>query len=252
MCHPEQVAFFAAVAERNRRLVRGAAILEVGSYNVNGSIRSLFRGVKEYVGVDMMSGPGVDLVCSGHEVDHADGSYDLTLSGECFEHNPYWRETFANMVRMTRPGGLVAFSCATRGRPEHGTQRTVAGHSPGNQSRGLDYYRNLEKRDFAELPLEDWFVAWRFWTMPTVFDLYFAGVRAGGSRRARLPMGRQIREIGELSPVGWRVAHLPLRVVRRLVRDERRYQDIVLPYWRAVLVVVDSYTRLRARKRRSA
>lgn len=32
--------------------------------------------------------------------------YDITISCNCFEHNPYWRETFLNMHRMTKEGGL--------------------------------------------------------------------------------------------------------------------------------------------------
>jgi len=29
-------------------------------------------------------------------------SFDCTISVECFEHNPFWLETFVNMLRMTR------------------------------------------------------------------------------------------------------------------------------------------------------
>jgi hypothetical protein len=105
MSHPEQLGFFRAVAEANAPLIAGASVLEIGSYDVNGSIRSMFDAAGKYVGVDLDRGPGVDLVAFGHEVDHPDCTYDITLSGECFEHDQYWRETFLNMVRMTRIQG---------------------------------------------------------------------------------------------------------------------------------------------------
>ncbi len=50
-------------------------------------------------------GPGVDVVSSGHALDFPDETFDVTLSCECFEHNPYWLETFRNMHRMTKAGG---------------------------------------------------------------------------------------------------------------------------------------------------
>jgi hypothetical protein len=126
MRHPEQVGFFEVVAKANAELVEGARVLEIGSYDVNGGIRHLFRGASDYVGVDLDHGPGVDRVGFGHEVDDPDQSYDVTLSGECFEHDQHWRETFLNMVRLTRPGGLVAFTCAARTHAEPGSGRADA------------------------------------------------------------------------------------------------------------------------------
>lgn len=232
MSHPEQLAFFAAVAEANERLLDGARLLEVGSYDVNGSMRAIFRASAEHVGYDLVDGPGVDRVGFGHEIDEHDGAFDVTVSGECFEHDPYWRSTFSTMVRLTRPGGLVAFTCAAHGRPEHGTRRSDVTDSPGTQAEGLDYYRNLMERDFDTLPLDDWFAQWRFWYLPTTFDLYFAGVRAGQVQRpARLPDEDQVAAIRSLLPLPHRLVRLPLRMVARLVRDEDTYQRLVMPYW---------------------
>ena len=235
MSHPEQLAFFEAVARPNAALVTDAKVLEIGAYDVNGSIRKVFGNAKEYVGVDLTEGPGVDLVAFGHEVDHADGSYDLTVSGECFEHDPHWRATFANMVRMTRPGGLVVFTCASHGRPEHGTRRSDVTDSPGTQSEGMDYYRNLRAADFATLPLASDFSSWKFWYMPTTFDLYFAGIRSGAPSDATLPDDDDVASIRRLLPWSHRLVRLPLRLTASLVQDEDRYQRIVMPYWLMLL-----------------
>ncbi len=231
MSHPEQLAFFEAVARRNRDLIQGAKVLEIGSYDVNGSIGKVFAGADEYVGVDLVEGPGVDHVGFGHEVDHPDATYDLTVSGECFEHDPHWRETFENMVRMTKPGGMVVFTCASHGRPEHGTRRSDATDSPGTQAEGMDYYRNLTAADFDALPLGEWFAPSRFWFMPTTFDLYFAGIRTGATSSAVLPADEDVAAIRTMLPLAHRLVRLPLRVVASRVKDEDRYQRLVMPYW---------------------
>lgn len=238
--HPEQIGFFNAVVEANKTLVEGASVLEIGShdYDLNSSIRKAFATAGRYVGVDLVAGPGVDLVGFGHELDHRDGSYDVAISGECFEHDPHWRETFSNMVRMTRPGGLVAFSCASRGRPEHWTMRTDRALSGGTQAVGMDYYRNLDEGDFAEaLPLGSMFAAYRFWYLPTNFDLYFAGVRSGndvGRGRACLPDDAAVRGLRSLMPLRHKAVRAPLRVLSRFI-PEPRYQSVVVPYWNTLL-----------------
>jgi len=236
--HPEQLGFFAAVADANRDVIAGSRLIEIGSYAVNGTMRSYFSTTDEYVGVDLVDGPGVDIVAFGHEVEHEAGSYDIATSGECFEHDPHWRETFANMVRLVRPGGLVAFTCASSGRPEHGTRRTLVDDSPGTQFEGLDYYRNLTEDDFADVDLASDFSSYRFWRNPTSFDLYFTGVRTGeteGKSSARLPDDAAVTRLFGLMSLPHRAIRLPLRGARRVVSDDARYQDVILPYWQSLL-----------------
>jgi SAM-dependent methyltransferase len=233
--HREQIGFFTLVAQANAALIDGAEILEVGSYDVNGSIRALFSKAESYTGVDLCPGPGVDLVSLGHELDLPAAQYDGTISGECFEHDQYWALTFQNMIRMTRPGGLVVFSCASVGRPEHGTVRTRAQESPGTQSQGMDYYRNLTQSDFErEVELNREFVSWRFWYLQSSFDLYFAGVRSGevpaGRPSAAIPNAAEVLAISSLTPVSERIVRLPLIPLSKVL-PEQRYQTVILPYW---------------------
>ncbi len=238
MSHPEQAAYFAAVVDANGDLVRGGRVLEIGSYDVNGTIRSLFAGSAEYVGVDLTEGPGVDVVSLGHEYT-SDTLFDAAISGECFEHDPHWVDSLTNMIKLTRPGGLVAFSCASRGRPEHGTTRSLVDYSPGTQAVGYDYYRNLDAADIETgLDLADVFETYRLWYLPTNFDLYFAGVVKGetpGAATASLPEESDVRSIEGLMSLPHRVLRLPLRTARRLVRDDEKYQRVILPYWSTLL-----------------
>jgi SAM-dependent methyltransferase len=243
MSHPEQLGFFALCAEANKELLSGGRLLEIGSYDVNGSVRRVFDGVRDYVGVDLTEGAGVDLVAYGHEVDEPDGSFDAVISGECFEHDPHWRETFANMCRLARPGGIVAFTCASSGRPEHGTRRTDGRDSPGTQAAGLDYYRNLREIDFLSIDsFGDWFQEFRFWYLPTSFDLYFIGVRRGSheapisgeARRGILPDSAEVRALSRLMPFPHRLVRAPLRVMAKLLA-EPRYQAVATRYWRILV-----------------
>ena len=174
MAHKEQQYFLDSLRTLFPNSFRDVKVLDIGSLNINGSIRQHFEN-SEILGVDVGEGPGVDLVCPGQELDHPDGYYDTVCSCECFEHNPYWVETFRNMIRMTRSGGLVVITCATDGRPEHGTRRSKPEDAPLIT---WDYYRNLNEQDFREkFDLDQWFSEHAFMVEPTVHDLYFYGFR---------------------------------------------------------------------------
>ena len=180
MAHPQQAEFFSSVREQYPQHFKQAKVLEVGSLDINGSLRELFQDC-DYTGVDLQVGPGVDLACPGHLLALPTGHFDTVCSAECFEHNPFWRETLANMLRMCRPGGLVLISCATTGRKEHGTTRTNPDASPFTVAARWDYYLNLTGPMLeAGVFLAGWLADWRCWTNYTSRDLYFAGLRQGG------------------------------------------------------------------------
>jgi SAM-dependent methyltransferase len=149
MSHSTQQDFISYTKNKFPNYFINSKVLEVGSLDINGSMRSFFSEC-DYLGIDIGEGQGVDLVVQGQEYDAPDESYDVCASGECFEHNPYWAETFSNMVRMCKSGGLVLFTCATTGRKEHGTSRTDSGSSPLTVGIGWEYYKNLTEQDFRE------------------------------------------------------------------------------------------------------
>ena len=154
MSHSEQRALIQTVRTHLPDHFTGTRVLEVGSLDINGSIRSLFSSC-DYTGIDVGEGPGVDRVIAGQLADYPTGHFDVTISCECLEHNPWWRETLANMLRMTREGGLVIMTCAGPGRPEHGTTRTNPALSPHTEA--WDYYANLTPRRIArDVPLDLW------------------------------------------------------------------------------------------------
>ncbi|KQU69429.1 bifunctional 2-polyprenyl-6-hydroxyphenol methylase/3-demethylubiquinol 3-O-methyltransferase UbiG [Phycicoccus sp. Root101] len=254
MSHPEQLAFFRLCADANRDLTASANVLEIGSYDVNGSVRAMFSTAGQYCGVDLVDGPGVDRIGYGHEVDDLDGSWDIALSAECFEHDPHWRATLANMVRLTRPGGLVVVSCASTGRVEHGTRRTTVIDSPGTQFEGLDYYCNVTAAQVSALPVDEWFSAHQLVYNATSFDLYLVGVRAGTSHadqaQASLPALSSLHGLTRIMTPQQRLVRLPLRILSRVLRRQSAYQRVAIPYWLTVIGTFRSIDRVTAAVRR--
>ena len=172
MSHQEQVEFFTNVFNTHKDKFLNKDIIEIGSLIINGSLRQIFIQPKSYVGVDIGPGPGVDLISKGHELDFADNTFDVALSAECFEHDQYWIQTFQKMIDLTKPSGMIVFSCATTGRAEHGTSRTDAGSSPFT----TDYYKNLTEIDFRqEFDLPKIFSKYEFIEERNHHDLYFWG-----------------------------------------------------------------------------
>lgn len=149
MAHKQQLEFIANISNTFPDFFVGKHVLEIGSLDINGSIRALFREC-DYVGIDVAPGTGVDVVCEGQNYDGLDDSFDVVISCEVMEHNPHWVKTLKNMVRLCRPGGLVVMTCATLGRREHGTARTSPDASPLTVELGWDYYRNLTAFDFRK------------------------------------------------------------------------------------------------------
>jgi SAM-dependent methyltransferase len=177
MAHPEQFEFVVKLRNNFGFYFVGKKVLEVGSLDINGSLRDLFIQC-DYTGIDLEMGKGVDVIAEGQTFNMPDCTYDTVLSAECFEHNPYWCETFTNMIRMCKEGGLIFFTCATTGRPEHGTSRTDKYSSPFTVNKGWEYYKNLTEQDFIEkIDFKNYFYYYGFEVDHRNNDLYFWGIK---------------------------------------------------------------------------
>ncbi len=93
-----------------------ARILELGSYDINGSLRSHAPATAEYVGLDLEAGPGVDFVVeAGKPWPVQDDYFDLVLASSVFEHDPMFWVTFLQMIRKARKGGYIYVSAPSNG-----------------------------------------------------------------------------------------------------------------------------------------
>ncbi|TMD59057.1 MAG: class I SAM-dependent methyltransferase [Chloroflexi bacterium] len=95
-------------------------VVDVGSYDVNGSYRNLFaKPGWQYSGIDLEAGPNVDVVLrSPYKLPLPNAYADVVISGQTFEHIEFFWLTWREMVRVLRPGGLMFLISPSRG-PEH-------------------------------------------------------------------------------------------------------------------------------------
>lgn len=95
-------------------------IIDIGSYDVNGSYRPLFNKENwNYRGVDLSTGPNVDVVLDDpYHLPFQNHSQDLIVSGQAFEHVEFFWISWAEMVRVLRPDGKIFLIAPSRG-PEH-------------------------------------------------------------------------------------------------------------------------------------
>ncbi|MFC7474910.1 methyltransferase domain-containing protein [Dankookia sp. GCM10030260] len=85
-----------------------ATVAELGSYDVNGRLRDHAPPGVRYVGMDMAPGPGVDVVVApGAPLPLADASVDVAVTSSCFEHDIAFWDSFLELIRILRPGGLL-------------------------------------------------------------------------------------------------------------------------------------------------
>lgn len=181
MAHIDQLKFVKAFKEfyLKNNFAKDINILEIGSYDVNGSVKQEFDFTKKYIGIDLVNGPNVDLVLDGTQVDKLNQNFDMILSFECFEHAKNWKIIFEKIYNILNPNSFVVLSMASTGRLEHGTSRSGQWQSPGTYD---EYYKNLTEKDFLDFDLDNMFSSYFFFYNVNSFDLYFVGIKGHKSK----------------------------------------------------------------------
>lgn len=103
--------------------VAGRRVLEVGAYDVNGSVRPAVEalGPGSYLGVDCSPGPRVDQVLNVADLTTVFGrdAFDVVISTEMLEHVVDWQDAIARMCDVLRPGGVLLLTTRSPGFPYH-------------------------------------------------------------------------------------------------------------------------------------
>jgi len=163
--HEKQYEFCLEVKRKYPKYFYKMEVLDVGSLDINGDNRYLF-GYCSYVGMDIIAGPNVDIVCPVHL--YAGNSYDIIICTEMLEHDRYWRESIKKMIELARNALLI--TCATGQREEHGTFK----NKPEDSLATNDYYQNVDLCDFRKI-VKGKFKS--FILQETNEDLYFWGIK---------------------------------------------------------------------------
>ena len=113
-------------------------VVEVGSRDINGSVRSLID-CKTYTGIDLAAGPNVDVIGDAFDMRHP---CDLVVCMEVLEHEPRAEALVARMASWLRPGGAMLLTAAGPGRAAH------SAHDGGGLRPG-EHYANIEPLDLS-------------------------------------------------------------------------------------------------------
>jgi SAM-dependent methyltransferase len=164
-------AFRFVAAQSQTITIPNSRVVEIGSLDVNGSIRPLFAGCAEYIGIDKLAGPGVDVVCDVREYagTHAAERFDVCVCCEVLEHDAQPWQVIDAAKQLLKPGGTLILTAAGPNRKPHGVDGKLP--QPG------EHYANITL-DELERWLSDWCNVVMLWA-PGPADVYARAEKKG-------------------------------------------------------------------------
>lgn len=94
----------------------GKVVVEIGAQDVNGSLRQVAPEGLKYVGVDFVSGNGVDVVLDDpYVLPFEDESIDICLCSSVLEHSEMFWLVFLEILRILKPDGLCYLNVPSNG-----------------------------------------------------------------------------------------------------------------------------------------
>lgn len=101
--------------------VRNQRVIEVGSYDVNGSVRPIVEALNPgyYLGIDIAHGPGVDQICDLTGARRRFGQFGLVVCTEVLEHVVDWKLSVLALADLTLPDGHLLITTRSPGFPYH-------------------------------------------------------------------------------------------------------------------------------------
>lgn len=123
MCNISGILFSAINLKKEE--IEGKRVIEVGSLDVNGSLRPLIESYnpKEYIGIDIVKGPGVDRICKVENLveEMGQNAFDIVVSTELLEHVKDWRKAISDIKGVCKKeGGIILITTRSIGFAYHG------------------------------------------------------------------------------------------------------------------------------------
>lgn len=95
---------------------RDSIIVDIGSQDVNGSLRSVATPGNQYIGVDFICAKGVDIVIQDpYALPFDNESVDVVVSSSCFEHSEFFWLLFNEALRILKPNGILYINAPSNG-----------------------------------------------------------------------------------------------------------------------------------------
>jgi SAM-dependent methyltransferase len=91
-------------------------ILDIGSRDINGTLRPCAPPGSEYVGIDIEEGKGVDLVLRDpYSYPFPGKSFNFVIATSAFEHDKFFWMTFLECCRVLTDDGFLYINAPTNG-----------------------------------------------------------------------------------------------------------------------------------------
>lgn len=96
-------------------------VLEIGSLNVNGTVKDLFPDARTYTGIDMREGKDVDAVINSHDIpaNFSPRQFDTVICMNMLEHDDRFWITLAAIDYVLENGGYLFIVVPTFNFPVH-------------------------------------------------------------------------------------------------------------------------------------
>jgi SAM-dependent methyltransferase len=192
--------------------LRGKDVLEVGSLNVNGSLRSVLTHCRpaSYLGVDIAHGPGVDEICDVHDLvlRYGRDRYDVVICTELLEHVRDWRSAVHNLKTVLKADGVLLITTRSKGFPYHGYPHDFWRYEP-------DDIRAIFSEFLIEAVMSDP-------ECPGVFMKAYKNApsvetRTGSHRLYSVLTRKKCRDVNEFDILFFRTIHLGYLKISRLI-----------------------------------
>lgn len=96
--------------------IEGGTVMDIGSQDVNGSLRQVVPSRFKYVGVDFEKAKNVDVVLENPYVfPFADEAADILITSSCLEHSEFFWLTWLEILRVVKPNGLIYMNVPSEG-----------------------------------------------------------------------------------------------------------------------------------------
>jgi SAM-dependent methyltransferase len=138
----------------------GLKNIDIGAQDFCGSLKGHMRPGDDYIGVDFVGGPNVDVVMPDpYKLPFDDESIDAVLCSSCFEHSEFFWELFVEMIRVLKPAGLIYLNVPSYGAfhrypvdcwrfyPDSGRALERCARRKGYKPAMLESFTGVQRRD---------------------------------------------------------------------------------------------------------
>jgi SAM-dependent methyltransferase len=91
-------------------------VVEIGSQDVNGSLRDVCPSNFNYIGLDFVKAKNVDIVLQDpYKLPLENDSIDIIVTSSCLEHSEFFWLVYLEILRTLKPKGLLYINAPSRG-----------------------------------------------------------------------------------------------------------------------------------------